>query len=337
MNIDTQRVKESIDCRLLIEADLGPAARRNGKWAMWKCPFHLDDTPSFGVTAASFYCFGCQATGDAFTWLQRRQGLDFPTAAQRLIEMAGLGYTLGVPAQPPPPPPHLTIAVPPDHDWQMAARAVVEEAEANLWGPDGERPRNYLAARGLTRFTARCAFLGWIPGAPGTWVRMHDLDMPAGIVIPWLEGENIWGIKVRRSAGNPKYVQPSPSGGALGRALYMADNLPDTPGRVLVIEGEFNAMIASQVWENEPFSVVSVGSASSRLNAYWLARLAPHRLIVIADRDRAGSELMQRFQAFGRRVGFVRIPEPVKDLNELFLLPGSQPLMDAVLEQIVNA
>src|SRR5690606_5381915 len=56
--------------------------RRAGKNYVGLCPFHQERTPSFTVSPDKqmFYCFGCQAGGDVFAFLMRREGLSFPEA-----------------------------------------------------------------------------------------------------------------------------------------------------------------------------------------------------------------------------------------------------------------
>ena len=45
--------------------------KRKGRLYGGLCPFHSEKTPSFYVypDTQSFYCFGCQAAGDAISWL----------------------------------------------------------------------------------------------------------------------------------------------------------------------------------------------------------------------------------------------------------------------------
>lgn len=57
-----------------------------------KCPFHNEKTPSFFVSPAraSYYCFGCGAKGDIFSFVQEFEGLDFPGALKILADKAGV-------------------------------------------------------------------------------------------------------------------------------------------------------------------------------------------------------------------------------------------------------
>jgi DNA primase len=60
-----------------------------------KCPFHNEKTPSFFISPdrGSYYCFGCSAKGDVFSFVEEFEGLDFKGALKVLAERAGV--TLG--------------------------------------------------------------------------------------------------------------------------------------------------------------------------------------------------------------------------------------------------
>src|SRR3989338_4995138 len=57
-----------------------------------KCPFHNEKTPSFFVSPerGSYYCFGCGASGDIFTFVEEFEGLDFKGALKLLAARAGV-------------------------------------------------------------------------------------------------------------------------------------------------------------------------------------------------------------------------------------------------------
>lgn len=44
------------------------------------CPFHKESAGSMKIYKDSFYCFGCQCSGDIFTFVQKMDNCDFKTA-----------------------------------------------------------------------------------------------------------------------------------------------------------------------------------------------------------------------------------------------------------------
>lgn len=66
--------------------------RRAGSNYTGLCPFHSERTPSFTVfpDTQSFFCFGCEAGGDAFTFVMRTENLEYPEAAEFLAKRAGI-------------------------------------------------------------------------------------------------------------------------------------------------------------------------------------------------------------------------------------------------------
>lgn len=60
-----------------------------------RCPFHNEKSPSFFVSneRGSYYCFGCGAKGDIFTFVEEFEGLDFKGALKLLAEKAGVSLS----------------------------------------------------------------------------------------------------------------------------------------------------------------------------------------------------------------------------------------------------
>lgn len=56
------------------------------------CPFHGEKTPSFMVSPELqiFKCFGCDAKGDVFTFLERHEGMEFGEALKYLADKASV-------------------------------------------------------------------------------------------------------------------------------------------------------------------------------------------------------------------------------------------------------
>lgn len=59
-------------------------------WA--RCPIHNEKTPSFTVdeNRGSYYCFGCHASGDVFSFIMQVEHVDFKEAVRILANRAGL-------------------------------------------------------------------------------------------------------------------------------------------------------------------------------------------------------------------------------------------------------
>ena len=66
--------------------------RKSGARYVGLCPFHRERTPSFGVTPdrGTFKCFGCGEGGDAITFVERKENLDFVGAIEWLADRFGV-------------------------------------------------------------------------------------------------------------------------------------------------------------------------------------------------------------------------------------------------------
>ena len=81
---DLQRVKIETDLSGVVSQYV--ALRKVGQRWSGLCPFHNEKTPSFSVNAEEgfFYCFGCQKSGDAITFVREIEHLDFVGAVEWL-------------------------------------------------------------------------------------------------------------------------------------------------------------------------------------------------------------------------------------------------------------
>src|SRR5579864_7371341 len=52
------------------------------------CPFHNEKTPSFSVHATRqfYHCFGCGASGDVFSFVQKIENVTFPEAVRAIAQ-----------------------------------------------------------------------------------------------------------------------------------------------------------------------------------------------------------------------------------------------------------
>jgi DNA primase len=124
------------------------------------CPFHDEKTPSFGVHATKqfYYCFGCQASGDVFSFVQKVENITFPEAVRLVAQK------LGVPM------PKVSFSSPEEAreaKLRMALLDVHERAvtffQECLKRPEGANAREYLKSRGLDQETIARFRIGYAP------------------------------------------------------------------------------------------------------------------------------------------------------------------------------
>jgi DNA primase len=110
------------------------------------CPFHSEKTPSFSVHATRqfYHCFGCGASGDVFSFVQKLENITFPEAVRLIAQK------LGVPM------PKVAFSGPQearDAKVRMALLDIHERAttffQECLRRPEGANAREYLKSRGL--------------------------------------------------------------------------------------------------------------------------------------------------------------------------------------------
>jgi DNA primase len=124
------------------------------------CPFHKEKSPSFSVHAARqfYHCFGCQASGDVFSFVQKIENITFPEAIRVVAQK------LGVPM---PKQAFSTEAEAKDARLRAALLEIHERAcvffHECLRRPEGARAREYLAGRGLNEDTISQFRMGFAP------------------------------------------------------------------------------------------------------------------------------------------------------------------------------
>ena len=152
-----EEIKYKSDIESVISSYI--SLKRRGKNLIGLCPFHGEKTPSFTVypESASFYCFGCKAGGDVFTFIKLIENIDYIDSVKLLAERAG-------------------VAVREDdsddalHKLRNTIYEINREAaryyHSYMMSPEGEVCRNYYVSRGLTPQTIKKFGLG---AAPDKW------------------------------------------------------------------------------------------------------------------------------------------------------------------------
>jgi DNA primase len=155
-----QTVKQQADIVKVIE---GYIRLRSAGAQRFKglCPFHKEKTPSFNVNGGSqqfFYCFGCQASGDVFSFVGKIENVTFPEAVRIVAQKCGI------------PLPKREFSSPEEAAEARLRTKLLELHEtAAAWfeeqlrSPEGALAREYLAGRGLSEEGIKKFRIGYAP------------------------------------------------------------------------------------------------------------------------------------------------------------------------------
>jgi hypothetical protein len=194
------------------------------------------------------------------------------------------------------------------------ALALVETAEKALWTTTaGVTALTYLQRRGLEPDTIRAARLGYTAGVmvpkrdgTGEWT-------VRGVTIPWFDGDRLALIKIRQPPGRePKYGEAYRNNPAIFPGPSSL-----RPGKPLILcEGEFDCLLLRQELVEHGVSIVTLGSASCRVNQAIQDRMLASPVWYLAlDADQAGDKNAAAWPP--ARAKRVRPPVPHKDWGEV--------------------
>ena len=131
--------------------------KRKGSSYFGLCPFHNEKSPSFSVSRDKqmYYCFGCGAGGNVFTFIMEYENFTFPEAVRYLAERAGME----LPEQ------ELSAEAKQQADAKVKLKEMNKMA-ANyfyilLHSKRGEKGLAYLTRRGITEETIKKFGLGY--------------------------------------------------------------------------------------------------------------------------------------------------------------------------------
>ncbi len=320
-------MRAAIDLVALVGEHL--ALKRQGRRWVGLCPFHAETTPSFGVNPelGLYHCFGCQASGDAITFVRAVEHLDFVDAVEWLAGRAGISIAREEPGSGRRPDGRQRSRL-----LEAMERAVAWYHERLLAHPDGAPARDYLASRGYDKEVAGAFRLGW---APHDWDALaRALKLPeevltaaglgfvnrAGRVQDAFRGRVIFPIfdpggravalggRVLPGAGQvggreagPKYKNsPETAIYSKRRTLYGLNwakaNVVET-GEVIVCEG-YTDVIAFFA-AGAPRAVATCGTALGEDHLRVLRSFA-QRVVLAYDADRAGQAAAERVYEWER-------------------------------------
>jgi DNA primase len=324
--VDT--LKQSIDLRDLFLERYPGRFRRAGRWLYGPSPYRPDEHPSFAVNEDVFIDFATGDRGDEVDFVQREQGASFAEAIEVLEARIG-----GVSSFQPSTLATQTTSVsePPPAAWQAVMRAECRRAHAYLFSnvADAQQARAWLKQRGIKPHTLHQAGIGYNPAWRRTRLRdvkaRQRVSIAPGILIPWFGDGALWGVHVRtipeiqvdkaEAQDLPKYLYVR---GSKASTLYNGDAL-EADTDVLMVEGEFDALLAQQALGKEVI-VVTAGGAANPVPRRWLYRLQQaKRVYSCLDKDDAGRRAAARLQELlGAQHQALSLPRG-KDITEFVI------------------
>lgn len=327
MSSTVEQIKE----RLSIDDVVGSYLKleRAGKSLKANCPFHREKTPSFFVSPdrGSYYCFGCGAKGDIFSFVEEFEGLDFRGALKLLADRAGVELTA----------PDERVESEKDRLFKIHEYAVSFFQKAL-----GGEAENYLHERGLSQATIEAFKLGYVPEE---WRLLYDHLSAKGFT----DVELVRAGLVKKSEKGATYYDTFrgrimfPIADASGRTLAFSGrvfpplregdevigdrgakyvNSPETPifhkshilyaydkskGAIrkydfcIVVEGQLDVLMSHQAGFTN--TVAPLGTSLSEVHLERLQRLSTN-LVLALDADSAGIASASKSAAQALAMGF---------------------------------
>jgi DNA primase len=298
--------------------------RKRGKDFVGLCPFHNEKTPSFSVNQAKqmYYCFGCQAGGNAIKFLMELEKSSFTEVVLGLARR----YQVSVKT--------LEFEQTQELQRQLSLREQLYEVLAlvgqfyqhALKQPQGEVALNYLLSdRQLSKSTIQDFALGY---APAGWETLYrylvdnkhypaQLIEQAGLIKPRKEGGGYYDVfrdrlmipihdvmgRVIAFGGRtlgedqPKYLNsPETELFNKGKTLFALDKAKtgiSQKDQAVIVEGYFDAIALHSAGINNV--VASLGTAFSADQARLVLRYTDSKQIVFNfDADAAGINATER-------------------------------------------
>ena len=289
--------------------------QKSGRNYRGLCPFHTEKTPSFYVfeETATWRCFGsCGEGGDIFSFLQKRENMDFREALEILAREAGVQFS-----------PRTPESLKEEDRLNACLSLAVDFYQENLQKSHGEDARKYLLKdRGLSQETIDHFKIGW---APDEWrilrnkLKENGFSDEEGLAVGVLaesdkgglpydrfRGRVIFPIQDNRGnlvglggrilgEGEPKYLNsPQTKLFDKGNILYGLNEATKTAKDsevIVLVEGYFDVVSSWQAGFKNV--VATMGTSLTELHARSLGRVV-NKLVLALDPDTAGQNAIER-------------------------------------------
>lgn len=297
--MDFEAIKTQFDLTAEVERDLGYPLKTSGKWRFWRCPFHADSDPSFGVADDRFHCFGCEKSGDVVDWLRDFRGLNLDDIFKQAhldtveVRLRRLEYRQREHAR--------QLA---DQERRLNALERIHACRDHLYYHESmpDEGWQYWYEAGLWPETIRHYKLGYCHHCP------TDTEGRPSYTIPVFSNGLLWNIRHRlaEAPDGDKYRPHIPS---LPNVLFNADYLRGRSEDILIVEGEKKSIVAAQ----EGFPNVGVMGKSGFSKA-WARLFANFRRVYVCYDPDGLDKAVQVAQLFEGRGRVVLLPGKLDDL-----------------------
>jgi len=207
MNSPVQKIKERLSIEEVVSSYI--KLDKAGSNLKARCPFHNEKTPSFFISPdrGTYYCFGCGASGDIFSFVEEFEGLDFKGALKLLADRAGV---------------QLEHFNPKEESEKEKLYRVMEEAtlyfENNL--KESAEVLEYIKSRGINEKSIKDFRVGY---AILDWRKLYD----------YLRSKNFSDTEIEK-AGLAKKTEKGMYDRFRGRVMFP---ITDSSGRVIAFSG----------------------------------------------------------------------------------------------------
>ena len=315
-NEDLTRWKREINPAPIIGARV-KLSRDNTEW-LGLCPFHEEKTPSFKIWKLDegvwgYKCFGCQANGNVFQFVQKFDKISFTAAVEKVLAEAGVeGWEDGTPQSDP--------TMPEREKREIVtfpfAKYYAENALAN-----SEEARAWLTARGISMETARGFHIGFVQDATAVCGTSHPWAKLGWVLFPTLsdDGRTVVSVKYRSIVSKKEKIDGKQISGILRaqNTATMLFNLRSvkTTEDVWIVEGEPDTLVLAQA------GVIAVGYPSAGYppteEECELLSTVKRRFLA-GDNDTAGTKAMNTLKTRLRGATYIiRWPNNRKDANDV--------------------
>jgi len=327
------------------------------------CPFHQERTPSFHVRPDEkhYHCFGCQASGDPFTFVMETEGLDFRGALESLAQRFGVQLETEYED-----PAAASERERRDRLQSLLARAAAYYARYLEESAEAAPARQYLRERGFSDETLKAFRVGY---APSAWDRILLASRRAGfsdeellavglvqrsktspgriydrfrerIMFPATDARGRvlgFGARAMRENQLPKYLNTSDGELYHKRSVLFGIDLARAAAakaaRMILVEGYTDVLALHQAGLTNAVAIMGTSLTEEQVTGLERVVGVDGVLELCLDADRAGQDAMLRAAqlAEGRRLRLRVVPLPEgMDPAELIQHEGGERLRERV-------